>query len=60
MKLRIRDGKTTHKLDVDQAITYGELKRKLSALAGFASPDVKLSMNKQVRLTMEPAIRLQL
>ena len=50
MKLKIRQDKATHKIDVPDTITYKELKEKIGSFVGTEPSGVRLSLNKQVRI----------
>lgn len=50
MRLRIRHGSTTERLQVEDNATYGDIKGLLSSTLGVTPEDVKLSLNKSVRL----------
>lgn len=54
MKLRIRHGKTTDRLEVPDNVTYGDLKEQLARLTGSTPSSFRLSLNKQVLLFMLP------
>ena len=54
MKLRIREGSTTHRLQLDEGTTYEELRQLLGTKLGLLPDSIKLSLNKSVSLDTLP------
>ena len=48
MKLRVREGRVTHKIEVRDDVTYFQLKEKVGTFVGTDPSGVRLSLNKQV------------
>ena len=54
MKLRIREGSTTHRLQLEEGTTYEELRQLLGTKLGLLPDSIKLSLNKSVSLDTLP------
>ena len=50
MKLRVREGKATHKIEVPNDVTYVQLKEAVGKFVGTDPSGMRLSLNKQVSL----------